>query len=474
MLELDQSVKTQIDTVFTEQKAKAISLRSSTCTQRLAALDRFEKVFRASFDKIYQAAAEDFSKPEAEVDTGEILTVLTELKHVRKHLKHWMKPTAVRATATMFGTKSQIINEPKGVTLIISPWNYPFNLSFGPMIWSIAAGNTVILKPSEMTPAMSKVISEIVSQSFDTNLVTVIQGDAPVARYLTQQPFDHIFFTGSPAVGKQVMAEAAKNLSSVTLELGGKSPVVIDSSADLKRAANSICFGKFANNGQTCIAPDYVYVHQSVKQDFLSAMTNAIEEKYGNQQDLISNSDYCRIVNQGHYERVSGLIKSAVEEGASVYKGGECIDSQRFVSPTILTEVNPDSEIMQQEIFGPVLPVLEFSDIDKVITSINSNPKPLALYVFSKQKQFTDKVIQQTSAGDSAINATVIHVLHQNLPFGGVNNSGIGKVGGLWGYQAFSHQRSIVDDKLGLSGMLSPPYTPKVKGMVKSAIKFLT
>ena len=272
MLELDQSVKTQIDNVFNEQQAKAISLRGSTCAQRLAALDRFEKVFRASFDKIYQAAAEDFSKPEAEVDTGEILTVLAELKHVRKHLKHWMKPTAVRATATMFGTKSQIINEPKGVTLIISPWNYPFNLSFGPMIWSIAAGNTVVLKPSEMTPAMSKVISEIVSQSFDTNLVTVVQGDAPVARYLTQQPFDHIFFTGSPAVGKQVMAEAAKNLSSVTLELGGKSPVVIDSTADLKRAANSICFGKFANNGQTCIAPDYVYVHQSVKQDFLSAI----------------------------------------------------------------------------------------------------------------------------------------------------------------------------------------------------------
>jgi aldehyde dehydrogenase (NAD+) len=474
MLELDKSVKTQIDTVFTEQKAKAIALRGSSCAQRLAALDCFEKVFRASFDKIYHAAAEDFSKPEAEVDTGEILTVLTELKHVRKYLKRWMKPTMVRATAAMMGTKSKIINEPKGVSLIISPWNYPFNLSFGPMIWSIAAGNTVVLKPSEMTPAMSQVISEIVSESFDSNLVSVIQGDASVARYLTQQPFDHIFFTGSPAVGKQVMAEAAKNLSSVTLELGGKSPVVIDSTADLKRAANSICFGKFANNGQTCIAPDYVYVHQSVKQEFLSAMTNAIEEKYGSQQDLISNSDYCRIVNQGHYERVSGLIKSAVADGASVYKGGDCIDSQRFVPPTILTEINPGSEIMQQEIFGPVLPVLEFSDIDKVIATINSNPKPLALYVFSKQKQFANKVIEKTSAGDSAINATVIHILHQNLPFGGVNNSGIGKVGGIWGYQAFSHQRSIVDDKLGLSGMLSPPYTPKVKRMVKSAIRFLT
>jgi aldehyde dehydrogenase (NAD+) len=474
MLELDQSVKAQIDNVFTEQQVKAISLRASACAMRLAALDRFEKVFRASFDKIYQAAAEDFSKPEAEVDTGEILTVLTELKHVRKNLKRWMKPAAVRATAAMLGTKSKIINEPKGVSLIISPWNYPFNLSFGPMIWSIAAGNTVVLKPSEMTPAMSKVISEIVSESFDSNLVSVIQGDASVARYLTQQPFDHIFFTGSPAVGKQVMAEAAKNLSSVTLELGGKSPVIIDSTADLKKAAQSISFGKFANNGQTCIAPDYIYVHQSVKQAFLNAMTNSIQEQYGNQDKLSSNSDYCRIVNQAHFQRISGLISSAVEEGASIYQGGESVESQCFIAPTILTEVNPDSEIMQQEIFGPVLPVLAFSDIDKVIATINSNPKPLALYVFSKQKQFTDKVIQQTSAGDSAINATVIHILHQNLPFGGVNNSGIGKVGGVWGYQAFSHQRSIVDDKLGLSGMLSPPYTPKVKRMVKSAIRFLT
>jgi aldehyde dehydrogenase (NAD+) len=474
MLELDQSVKIHIDNIFSKQQAKAISLRGSTCAQRLAALDRFEKVFRASFDKIYQAAADDFSKPEAEVDTGEILTVLTELKHVRKHLKRWMKPTTVRATAAMLGTKSKIINEPKGVSLIISPWNYPFNLSFGPMIWSIAAGNTVVLKPSEMTPAMSKVISEIVSESFDSNLVSVIQGDASVARYLTQQPFDHIFFTGSPAVGKQVMAEAAKNLSSVTLELGGKSPVIIDSTADLKKAAQSISFGKFANNGQTCIAPDYIYVHQSVKQAFLNAMTNSIQEQYGNQDKLSSNSDYCRIVNQAHFQRISGLISSAVEEGASIYQGGESVESQCFIAPTILTEVNPDSEIMQQEIFGPVLPVLAFSDIDKVIATINSNPKPLALYVFSKRKQFTDKVIQQTSAGDSAINATVIHILHQNLPFGGVNNSGIGKVGGVWGYQAFSHQRSIVDDKLGLSGMLSPPYTPKVKRMVKSAIRFLT
>lgn len=474
MLQLDESAKANIDKLFTEQRAHAISLRSSTCEQRLATLDRFEKVFRASFDKIYQAAAEDFAKPEAEVDTGEILTVLAELKYVRKHLKRWMKATPVRATVAMLGTQSKIINEPKGVSLIISPWNYPFNLSYGPMIWSIAAGNTVILKPSEMTPAMSQVISEIVSDSFNSNLVSVVQGDAAVARYLTQQPFDHIFFTGSPAVGKQVMAEAAKNLSSVTLELGGKSPVVIDSTADLKKAAHSICFGKFANNGQTCIAPDYIYVHQSVKQAFLTAMANAIDEQYGNQQQLTRNSDYCRIVNQAHFQRIRALIDSAVDDGASIYKGGECIESQRFIAPTILTDINPSSEIMQQEIFGPVLPILVFSDIDSVIAEINSGPKPLALYVFSKNTAFSEKVIEQTSAGDSAINATVIHILHQKLPFGGINNSGIGKVGGLWGYQAFSHQRSIVDDKLGLSGMLSPPYTPKVTRMVKSAIRFLT
>ena len=474
MSKLDQTLKTTIDRVFAEQQCYSLSLRSSTCEQRLAVLEKFERVFKSSFDKLYKAAYEDFSKPESEVNTGEILSVLSELKHVQKYLRRWMKPTRVRPTAAMIGTKSKILYEPKGVTLIISPWNYPFNLSFGPMIWSIAAGNTVILKPSEMTPAMSAVIQEIVEQAFDSREVCVFQGDAEVASYLTEQPFNHIYFTGSPAVGKQVMAAAAKNLASVTLELGGKSPVIVDQSADLNKAAKSICFGKLVNNGQTCIAPDYVYVHSSVKDKLMSAMLKAIESLYGPLPKIASNPDYCRVVNQSHYQRIKSLLDNAEEQGAKIFFGGETNDQQRFIAPTLLTDIPPESDIMQQEIFGPLLPVMEFEDIATVIDQVNNNPKPLALYVFSANDALTNRVLQQTSAGDSAINATVIHAIHQNLPFGGVNNSGMGKSGGVWGFQAFSHQRSVVEDKLGLSALLSPPYTAKVKRLIRAALKFLS
>lgn len=474
MSKLDQTLKTTIDRVFAEQQCYSLSLRSSTCEQRLAVLEKFERVFKSSFDKLYKAAYEDFSKPESEVNTGEILSVLSELKHVRKYLRRWMKPTRVRPTAAMIGTKSKILYEPKGVTLIISPWNYPFNLSFGPMIWSIAAGNTVILKPSEMTPAMSAVIQEIVEQAFDSREVCVFQGDVEVASYLTEQPFNHIYFTGSPAVGKQVMAAAAKNLASVTLELGGKSPVIVDRSADLNKAAKSICFGKLVNNGQTCIAPDYVYVHSSVKDKLMSAMLKAIESLYGPLPNIASNPDYCRVVNQSHYQRIKSLLDNAEEQGGKVFFGGETNDQQRFIAPTLLTDIPPESDIMQQEIFGPLLPVMEFEDIATVIDWVNNNPKPLALYVFSADDALTNRVLQQTSAGDSAINATVIHAIHQNLPFGGVNNSGMGKSGGVWGFQAFSHQRSVVEDKLGLSALLSPPYTAKVKRLIRTALKFLS
>lgn len=474
MSNLDQSLKTTIDTVFAEQQCYSLQLRTSSCEQRLAVLENFERVFKASFDKLYKAAFEDFSKPEAEVNTGEILSVLSELKHVQKCLKRWMKPTPVRATAAMFGTKSKILYEPKGVTLIISPWNYPFNLSFSPMIWSIAAGNTVILKPSEMTPAMSAVIQDIVEQAFDSKQVCVFQGDAEVAGYLTAQPFNHIYFTGSPHVGKQVMAAAAKNLASVTLELGGKSPVIVDQTADLNKAAKSICFGKFVNNGQTCIAPDYVYVHSSVKHELISAMVKAIEKLYGKSSNIVNNPDYCRVVNHNHYQRVKSLLDNAVEQGADILVGGEAEDEQRFIAPTLLSNINPASEIMQQEIFGPILPLMEFTDLDKVISEINNNPKPLALYLYTSDNNLANQLIQRTSSGDSVINATVIHAVHQNLPFGGVNNSGIGKSGGIWGFQAFSHQRSVVEDKLGLSALLSPPYTPKVKRLINAAIRFLS
>ena len=466
--ELNLGTKAAIDAAFTAQKAYALKLRKSTCAQRLEVLARFEKVFKASYDKIYASAAADFGKPEAEVDIAEIMIVLSELSHIRKKLKGWMKPVSVRTSMTMLGTSSKIITEPKGTSLVISPWNYPFNLTFGPMMSAIAAGNPVILKPSEMTPNMSRVIAEIVSEAFRPEEVSLFEGDAAVSAYLTSLPFDHIFFTGSPAVGKHVMAAAAKNLTSVTLELGGKSPVIVDKSADIKKTARSVSFGKFSNNGQTCIAPDYLFVHESIKDALVAELKSCIARQYGEGSDAQGNGDYCQVVNQGHHSRISGLLSDALANGAQVISGGQVDDGDRFIAPTLIEGMADSSRIMDEEIFGPVLPIKTFSDLGNVIDYVNSKPKPLALYVFARDKAAINKVLEETSAGDTCINQTVMHFVHPNLPFGGVNNSGIGKSGGEWGFKAFSHERSVLQDKFGSGHMMHPPYTPKVKKMIKT------
>jgi len=408
------------------------------------------------------------------VDMSEIMAVLAELKHVRKNLKKWMKPVSVMPTASMIGTSSKIVKEPKGVTLVVSPWNYPFNLTFGPMIWSIAAGNTVIIKPSEMTPNMSAVISDIVERAFRPEEVSLFQGEADVASYLTALPFDHIFFTGSPAVGKHVMAAAAKNLTSVTLELGGKSPVIVDKSVNIKKAVQSIAWGKFSNNGQTCIAPDYLYVHESVKDQFVLELTACVEKQYGLGNNAKDNGDYCKVVNTSHYNRINRLLDDAKSQGGKLITGGQIDDAGRFIAPTLIEGMASDSAIMEEEIFGPLLPVITFSNIEEVIDVVNSKPKPLALYIYSTDKRNIDKVLCETSAGDTCVNQTMMHFLHHNLPFGGVNNSGIGKSGGVWGFNAFTHERSVLNDKFSSASMLHPPYTPKVRKLIKMAIKMTT
>ena len=474
MSELNEQVKNQIDDVFARQQCYALELRKSDYKQRLAVLDRFEQAFRESEEKIYQSAADDFSKPQAEVDMSEIMAVLAELKHVRKNLKKWMKPVSVMPTASMIGTSSKIVKEPKGVTLVVSPWNYPFNLTFGPMIWSIAAGNTVIIKPSEMTPNMSAVIADIVERAFRPEEVSLFQGEADVASYLTALPFDHIFFTGSPAVGKHVMAAAAKNLTSVTLELGGKSPVIVDKSVNIKKAVQSIAWGKFSNNGQTCIAPDYLYVHESVKDQFVRELTACVEKQYGLGNNAKDNGDYCKVVNTSHYNRINRLLDDAKSKGGKLITGGQIDDAGRFIAPTLIEGMASDSAIMEEEIFGPLLPVITFSNIEEVIDVVNSKPKPLALYIYSTDKRNIDKVLCETSAGDTCVNQTMMHFLHHNLPFGGVNNSGIGKSGGVWGFNAFTHERSVLNDKFSSTSMLHPPYTPKVRKLIKMAIKMTT
>uniref|UniRef100_UPI003753D925 aldehyde dehydrogenase family protein n=1 Tax=Emticicia sp. TaxID=1930953 RepID=UPI003753D925 len=370
----------------------------------------------------------------------------------------------------MIGTISKIIHEPKGNCLIISPWNYPFNLAIKPLLQAIAAGNVVILKPSEVVPHASKLISEMISELFDDSEIAVVEGDADVSSVLLKLKFSHIFFTGSPAVGKIVMTAAAQNLCSVTLELGGKSPTIIDETANIKAAAQAITAMKFLNNGQTCIAPDYIYIHESKTTEFIQEANAYLIKMYGN--DASKTPDYCRVVNNRHYNRVKSYMDDAVSKGATVVGGGRNDDAENYIEPTLILGVNDGMKIMQDEIFGPLLPIKEFTDNEDVTEYVRKGEKPLALYIFSKKRKNIDFFLQNTSAGASVINETTIHYLQDNLPFGGVNNSGIGKSFGKYGFEEFSNKRAIVENKFAQFSMFHPPYTNRVMKLLDLVIKW--
>lgn len=441
---------------------------------RVAQLDRLAAAVKRNQDKIIAACAADFRKPAEEVKLTEIFPVLQEIRHTKHYLKSWMRPKRARATLGVFGTKAHVRPEAKGVCLIIAPWNYPVNLSLGPLVSAIAAGNSAIIKPSEMTPNASRAIIDIVEEAFTPDLVKVIEGDASVSQELLSLPFDHIFFAGSPAIGKVVMEAAAKNLTSVTLELGGKSPTIVGPNANIKKAARNIVWGKFANNGQTCIAPDHVYVHRDIAAAFKDSIRAEIGRVYGKTPEAQkATPDYCRIVNERHFDRVRNLIEDARAKGASILQGGQADASQKFVAPTLISEVSDDMEIMREELFGPILPIIEYVDVDKVIDKINAGPKPLALYVFDKSKSFADQVISRTSSGAVGVNLTVVHFLHPNLPFGGVNNSGIGAAHGEYGFKAFSHEKAVMEEKHSITHMLFPPYTGFVRRLINIVVRVL-
>jgi aldehyde dehydrogenase (NAD+) len=461
-----------IAAVFARQKNVAIRLRTSTADERIAKLKKLEAALMARKDAIYAALSADLHKPGAESDLTEIMPVISEIHHTVKHLKGWMRTKGVRPTMAMLGTKASVRYEPKGVCLIISPWNYPINLTLGPLACAIGAGNTAIIKPSEMTPHCSAVMASLIADVFDPSEIALFEGDAAVSTELLSLPFDHIFFTGSPAVGKIVMAAAAKHLASVTLELGGKSPVIVDETADAAKAAKSITWGKFVNVGQTCIAPDYVYVHEKILAEFLEQAKAAIAKMYG--PDAQASADYCRIVNEKHFGRVKRILDDAVAHGATVVTGGAADLSQKFIAPTLLTNVGEASLVMQEEIFGPLLPIIPYTDVNGPIAQINANPKPLALYVFSKNEATIEKILSETSAGGSCVNMTVLHFSHANLPFGGVNNSGIGSSHGIYGFKSFSHERAVLREQMSATSMLAPPYTAKVKGMINLTMKYFT
>ncbi|WP_444455604.1 aldehyde dehydrogenase family protein [Rhodobacter capsulatus] len=427
-----------------------------TVQKRRAVLRRLAAEIRAREAEIMAALAADLGKPAVEVRISEIIPILSEIRHSARHLKSWARVRRVRPTLSMIGTRATIRPEPKGTVLIIAPWNYPLCLALGPLVSAIAAGNAAVVKPSEMAPTTSALIAKIVAACLPDDLVAVVEGGVETSTELLAQPFDHIFFTGSPAVGKVVMAAAAKTLASVTLELGGKSPVILGPDADLKKAARMVAWGKFANAGQTCIAPDHVFVPRAQEADFTKALRAEIARMYGANPQ--ASRSFARLIGAKHFERLRAMVSEAVGQGAHVIAGGDAEAASRYLAPTVLSNVPETAGLMREEIFGPVLPVIAYDDLDTVLAGIEAGEKPLALYVFARDRALISRVCRATTSGAVGVNVTLAHFLHLNLPFGGVGNSGLGAAHGHWGFQAFSHEKPVLENRFAVLDPLMPPY----------------
>ena len=464
--------KTDVKAIFDRQVNHQRIVARSSAKERIQKLKKLHKAVLNNKEKIRKALHEDYRKHPSEVDLTEIYPVTGDLKHTISHLRRWMRPQHVNTPLSLMGSSSWIHYEPKGVCLIISPWNFPLNLTFGPMISAIAAGNCIVLKPSEHTPHISQVMADMISELFDPEEITVVQGGIENSKALLELPFNHIFFTGAPSIGKIVMAAAAKNLSSVTLELGGKSPTIVDETANIKTAAKRIAWSKCLNNGQVCIAPDYIYVHESKKTELIDAINANIKKMYG--ESIGQSESYCRIVNNKHFNRVKSYMDEAMNHDVKIEGGGKMDGDQDFIEPTIISNVNAEMDLMLHEIFGPLLPIITYTHLDEALDKINKKEKPLALYIYSRKKKNINKIINETSAGGTCINHSAIHFFNNNLPFGGVNNSGIGKAHGKYGFEAFSNARAILKQWSPMSAIefMAPPYTDLKQKMIDLSIKY--
>lgn len=459
--------------LFTAQQQNQYHIGNTTYKQRIAKLKRLKKAVSVTYRKALQEALyADFKKPATEADLTEIYPVVGEIKHVIAHLKQWMKDQHVGTPLALLGSSSYIKYEPKGVCLLISPWNFPVNLTLGPLISAIAAGNTVIIKPSEMTPNTSQVLGDIISDLFPENEIALVQGEVETASALLQLPFNHIFFTGAPSIGKVVMKAAAQHLSSVTLELGGKSPTIVDETAKIASSARKIVWGKFVNNGQVCVAPDYILVQENAKEKLIAALIKEIKAFYG--ANAAHSDSYCRIVNNRHFNRLNDHLNDALEQNATLVYGGERNAETNYIAPTLLTNIPEEATLLKDEIFGPILPIISYTTTEEAIAYVNKGEKPLALYIFSESDKTINTILNNTRAGGSCINHNVIQYANHNLPFGGSNNSGIGKSHGHFGFLEFSNMRSVVKQHIpGASEFLFPPYTSLKERLAKITVKWL-
>lgn len=440
-----------------QQKTYFKSGATKSAEFRIHQLKTLKKLLVEHEEELSLAVYNDFKKSEFETYVTEIGVIHNEINFAIKHVKKWARPIRVSTSLINFPSRNYTIAEPYGSVLIIAPWNYPLHLSLVPLVGAIAAGNTVVIKPSEVTAHTSAALARVIGNWFKQAYISVVEGGEEEGKDLLAQDFDYIFFTGSSRVGKIVMEAAAKNLTPVTLELGGKSPCIIDSSADLKTSAKRIAWGKFLNAGQTCIAPDYLLVQEDIKTEFMGYLKETILSFYDVNARL--SPDFPRIVNDFHFDRLIELL-----DDGEVFFGGKTDRSQRFIEPTILDNITEKDKVMQSEIFGPILPVLSFKTIPDVVDIVNSRPKPMALYLFTKSSEVEELIFKYCSFGGGAVNDVVAQIVNHHLPFGGVGNSGMGSYHGKKSFETFSHQKSILKKPFWLDlPFRYPPYKGKLK-----------
>ncbi|MDR6226706.1 aldehyde dehydrogenase [Desmospora profundinema] len=436
-MEERQAERERSQSVLEKQRSFFHSGQTRDVDFRLRQLDALRESVKRWEPQVLEALRHDLNKSEMEAYATEVGILLEEIGYTRKRLRSWVKPKKVKTSKMLFGSKSLIYPEPYGVSLIIAPWNYPFQLALAPLVGAIAAGNCAVIKPSEWTPHTSKLLAELVADTFAPEYVTVVEGAVETSTALLEQPFDTLFFTGSVPVGRIVMEAASKNLIPLTLELGGKSPAIVSEDANLSLAAKRIVWGKYTNAGQTCVAPDYLLVQEDIREELVEKIREAITAFYGD--NPLQNPDYGRIVNQKHFQRLSSFLK----EGRVVV-GGESDPESLKIAPTVLDGVTWKDSVMQEEIFGPILPILPFRQLSEVVEMVTRHPKPLALYYFSEDRSKQEKVLEEISFGGGCINDTLMHLASPYLPFGGVGNSGMGSYHGKYSFDCFSHHKSVV------------------------------
>ncbi len=435
-------VLTQIKRVFALQQAQQWLTKATSAEQRKGKLRKLKAAVEAHSEDIVAAVSQDTRKPENEIRVTELLNVLANIDRNIAHVDEWMKPLEVSPSLNKNDT-ARIVCEARGVCLILGPWNFPLGLVMGPLAAAIAAGNCCIVKLTDLCPATARVAAKIIKQAFDEREVALFEGEVDVATALLDLPFNHIFFTGSTRVGKLVMTAAAKHLASVTLELGGKSPVIVDADADVKKIAGDLASAKQFNGGQACICPDYVFIPEHHKSILVDEFRAKVKQNLYQSDGSIKKESIAQIVNDQNFARIQRLFDDAVAKGATVAVGGKLEAADRTIHPTLLTDVTPDMLIMQEEIFGPIVPVLTYENLDEAIAFISGRGKPLALYIYSNTQSNIDKILSRTSSGGVTINGFFSHYLENQLPFGGVNQSGVGSYHGIFGFKTFSHERAI-------------------------------